>query len=119
MHARAMLSTPPAAPAFPEDALARCLEGCLDFFQACTSCADACLSEPDPATQRACIRRCQDCADLCAVTVRLLSKQLEACREACRLCAEECEKHAGHMEHCKVCGEVCRACEGACTALLN
>ena len=33
---------------------------------------------------------------------------------ACRLCAEECERHAAKMQHCRICGEACRRCERAC-----
>jgi hypothetical protein len=42
---------------------------------------------------------------------------LEACAEACRICAEECERHAGDHEHCRVCAEACRRCEQACEDL--
>jgi hypothetical protein len=39
---------------------------------------------------------------------------LEVCAAACRTCAEECERHAGHHEHCRICAEACRRCERAC-----
>jgi hypothetical protein len=34
-------------------------------------------------------------------------------------CAEECERHAEHHDHCRVCAEACRRCEEACSALLD
>jgi uncharacterized membrane protein len=91
----------------------------------CTTCADACLAEDDPAAMRSCIRANLDCADLCAVTGRLIARpgkqdpqtlraQLEACAVACRHCAEECQRHAEKMEHCRICAETCRACAEAC-----
>lgn len=40
---------------------------------------------------------------------------IETCALTCRACAEECEKHAGQHEHCKVCAAECRSCEQACT----
>ncbi|HEX2251804.1 MAG TPA: four-helix bundle copper-binding protein [Thermoanaerobaculia bacterium] len=91
----------------------------------CTTCADACLSEDDPAPMRSCIRSNLDCADLCAVTGRLIARpgkqdpqtlraQLEACAVACRHCASECEHHAAAMEHCRICAQTCRACAEAC-----
>ena len=91
----------------------------------CTTCADACLSEDDPSEMRECIRYNLDCADICATTGSLIARpgpqdprtlqaQLAACAQACRACAEECERHAGSMEHCRVCAESCRACEKAC-----
>ena len=81
------------------------------------------------ADLRQCIRLNLDCADVCAATGRMLSRQtgtnvettralLEACRAACKACAEECESHAQMHEHCKVCAEACRRCEQACADLL-
>ena len=92
---------------------------------ACTTCADACLEEEDPASLRRCIRSNLDCAEICAVTASLISRpgqqesdvlraQLAACATACRACAAECERHAGAMEHCRVCAEACRDCAAAC-----
>jgi hypothetical protein len=75
---------------------------------------------------------CLNCSDVCATTGRILSRQtefvpamaraaLQACIEACRLCAEECEYHARemNMEHCRVCAESCRRCERACSDALS
>jgi hypothetical protein len=76
-----------------------------------------------------CIRTNLDCADICSTTGKILSRHtgydanmtrtmLEACMMACRSCADECDRHAAHMEHCRVCAEACRACERACSELL-
>ncbi len=76
-----------------------------------------------------CIRLNLDCADVCAATGRLLSRQtmpewqllqaqLQACALACRLCGDECARHAQMHEHCRVCAEMCRECEAACERLL-
>ena len=62
-----------------------------------------------------CIRTNLDCVDICAATGKILSRYagsdtaiarsiLEACRTACRACAEECERHASMHRHCKLCG---------------
>lgn len=94
----------------------------------CTACADACLEEEDPGSMRACIRSNLDCADICAITGRLIARpgaqdpatlrsQLEACATACRACAEECDRHADSSEHCRICAESCRACAEACDAM--
>ena len=77
-----------------------------------------------------CIRTNLDCADLRATTANVLSRHtgydanltratLEACRQACATCADECEKHASMHEHCQVCAEACRRCEQACAQLLQ
>ncbi|WP_394812889.1 four-helix bundle copper-binding protein [Streptomyces boetiae] len=112
------------------EALARCIEACFSCAQTCTACADACLSEERIAELRACIRTNADCADICEATGRMLSRhtgydanltraQLEACAMACRSCGDECARHAGMHEHCRVCAEMCRLCEQACNDLLR
>lgn len=74
---------------------------------------------------RQCIRLNLDCADLCDATARIASRltdsnesvivaNLRTCEEACALCAAECEQHAKHHEHCRICAESCRRCETAC-----
>jgi hypothetical protein len=129
-HARAMLDTYPGEFGFPADDLAAAIEACFDCAQTCSACADACLAEDDVAALRRCISTDLNCADLCAATGRLLSRQtdydhlvtqrtLEACIRACVACAEECDKHAHHHKHCAVCAEACRACAAACTQLLD
>ncbi|MEW1976515.1 four-helix bundle copper-binding protein [Microbacterium profundi] len=110
--------------------LTTCIEACLECAQACTACADACLSEDMVTELTKCIRTNMDCADLCETTARVLSRHtgydanltratLDACRMACASCADECERHAGMHEHCRVCAEACRRCEEACAALLG
>jgi hypothetical protein len=41
-----------------------------------------------------------------------------ACSLACSKSAEECERHAAHHEHCRLCADVCRRCKRACDALI-
>jgi len=114
------------------DALVRCIEQCLFCAQACTACSDACLSESDDelVMLRKCIRSNEDCADICAITARVLSRHtgydakvthsiLQACATICCSCGDECERHASRHEHCRVCAEVCRRCEQACQELSN
>ena len=109
--------------------LLRCVEECLDCGASCTACADASLSERDSQDLIGVVRLSLDCADLCHATGRILTRQsatdlrliraaVDACATACRACAEECERHAAHHEHCRVCAEVCRRCAKACDDVL-
>lgn len=129
-HTRAMIDTHPRGAAMDAAALAACIDACYACAQSCTACADACLAEEGVAHLRRCIRLNLDCADVCAATGSVLSRQtepplellraqLEACRLACRLCGEECGRHAEMHEHCRVCAEACRRCEEACARLLR
>jgi uncharacterized protein DUF326 len=111
------------------DVLARCIDECHACAESCALCADACLSEDDVQMLRKCIRINLDCTDVCVATGRIVARQteydanvtrasLEACIQVCRSCGDECERHAEHHEHCRVCAEECRRCEGACRELL-
>ena len=125
----------PMLDAYPRDfnvdveRLAQTIEAVTDCGQACTACADSCLSEEMVAELGKCIRLDLDCADVCEATARVLSRQhaydanvtrplLAACRAACKSCGDECSRHAEMHEHCRVCAEACRRCERACDELL-
>ena len=125
MQVQQMISAHPDVAGSTNDALLRCIEECYSCAQACTSCADACLAEEMVGKMRQCIRLDLDCADICAAAGAIASRRtgtnemtiiavLNACETACRLCAEECENHAGEHEHCRLCAESCRRCERAC-----
>jgi hypothetical protein len=125
-----ILETHPWPAPLARELAARCIDECLACLQTCTACADADLAEDDVAEMRRCIRLCLDCADACDATLRLLSRQTEyvastaraqvaACCELCAICARECERHADHHEHCRICAESCRRCEEACSAVLD
>ncbi|WP_125776173.1 four-helix bundle copper-binding protein [Antribacter gilvus] len=129
MKTAEMLETYPATMNVDRQILARVIDTLVECSQACTACADACLSEDMVADLRKCIRTNLDCADVCATTARVLSRhtgydanitraQLEACIVACRACGDECQQHAGMHQHCAVCAECCRQCEAACQELL-
>lgn len=126
MKTQEMIGTHPDVRGSFSQPLVRCIDECFACAQTCISCADACLAEESVQQLRQCIRLNLDCADLCAATGTLASRRtgsnepvlratLELCSMACRRCAEECERHAGKHEHCKICGEACRRCERACT----
>jgi hypothetical protein len=125
MHAQQMISTHPHVRGSANDGLIRCIEACYDCAQACTSCADACLGEEMVAQLTQCIRLNLDCADICVATGSVASRRtgtneliikrmIEACAEACRLCGDECSKHADKHEHCRICADACLHCEQAC-----
>lgn len=130
-HVKEMIHTHPArSTIFDEQALVTCLKACHECASSCGTCADACLSERNVQQLVPCIRFNLDCADVCEATGRLLARaseasldvlraQLLACREACRACGAECQRHAGHHEHCRVCAEACNACADACDRLLS
>ena len=44
----------------------------------------------------------------------ILKRMVETCAEGCRVCGDECRKHADRHEHCRICADACRRCEQAC-----
>ena len=125
-----MLKAVPTAVPFGAAAVADAIDACLRCLQTCTSCTDADLVEVDIGELRACIGLCLNCADVCGLTARLLSRPahsdrfvthrlLEACVRTCTNSAEECARHAHHHRHCALCENACRACAQACQALLD
>ena len=129
MTIREMLEAHPQPISGALDAVARCVEACVDCAAACTSCADADLGESDLPELIRCIRLCLDCADVCDATGRIVTRQtatdigvvraaVEACVVASRACRQECERHAAHHVHCRICAQECGRCEQACDHLL-
>jgi hypothetical protein len=130
MSVSEIIAVHPSPASIDRDALVACIDECFTCAPTCTSCADASLAEDDIGELVRCIRTCLDCADVCVATGSVLARQtafatdvpraaLEACIEACRVCAEECERHAAHHEHCRICAEECRRCERACREVLR
>lgn len=124
-----MLETHPRPITADRTRLGAAIDTLIMCSEACTSCADACLSEEMVASLTRCIRLDLDCADICATTARVLTRQtgfdpaiartmLEACATACMSCGAECAMHADMHEHCRVCAEACHRCERACRELL-
>lgn len=125
-----MLDTYPRSFNVDAEVLAGTIDVIVECANTCNQCADACLAEDNVEPMVKCVRLNLDCADACNAAARILGRQteydaniartqLEACAAACKSCGDECDQHAGKMEHCKLCAEVCRRCEQACRDLLG
>jgi hypothetical protein len=127
-----MLQAQPEAPK-PEvlGPLAAFVDSALACAQACTSCASIGIAGPDAVDLADCIGVCLDCADLCAVTARILSRPLadarrgslvalvQACAGLCELSARQCFRHEVHHQASAQCMTACRACLEAAERLLE
>ena len=129
-YARQLLDIHPPASGLDAGVLAATIDALTDCAQACTADVDADLGEQDLAEMVKCIRLCLDCVDVCTATAGVVSRLaeydpnvvrplLEACVAICKSCGDECERHAPHFQHCRVCAEACRRCEQACRELLD
>jgi hypothetical protein len=130
MPTKEIIATHPDVRGNVNQALIDAIDAAHACAQTCSSCADACLAEEMVAQLRQCIRLNLDCADLCAAVAavgsrrtgsneQVIKKLLDACVTACGLCGEECERHAGRHEHCRVCAGSCRTCATACQSALR
>jgi hypothetical protein len=76
-YARQLLDTYPRDFNLDAGVLAGTIDALNDCAQACTADADDDLSEQNLAEMVKCIRLCLDCADVCAATVGVTSRQTE------------------------------------------
>ena len=129
-YAKQLLDTYPRTVNVDAGVLAGTIDALNDCAQACTADVDADLSEQNLTEMVKCIRLCLDCADVCTATIGVTSRPggydasvtkplLQACVAICHSCGDECERHAQHHEHCRVCEQACRRCEQACQELLD
>jgi hypothetical protein len=129
-YARQLLDAYPGTLNADAGVLAATIDALSGCAQACIADADDDLSEKNLPEMVTCIRLCWDCADICTATLGVISRQtafnasvtrplLEACVAVCKSCGDECERHARHHEHCRVCEQACRRCEQACGEVLR
>ena len=130
MQTQQMIATHPDVKGDVNRALIEAIEAAYACAQTCTSCADACVAEDMVTQLRQCIRLNLDCADVCAATAAVASRRtgsneevirmmLEACVTACRVCGEECGRHASKHEHCRICAEACQQCGTRCRSAID
>jgi uncharacterized membrane protein len=129
-YARQLLDAYPGTLNADAGVLAATIDALSDCAQACIADADDDLSEQNLAEMVTCIRLCWDCADVCTATLGVITRQtaydasvtrplLQACVAVCKSCGDECERHARHHQHCRICEQACRRCEQACQELLS
>lgn len=103
----------------PQQKYQNCIEACNDCAAQCEHCASACLDEDMVQELTRCIKLDLDCALICTLTAKLMSRDSEEamhicqhCAEVCHRCAEECRKH--DMSHCRECAAACERCADEC-----
>jgi len=114
----------------PSELLASATVALAASEQATTVCATGMLSAKDAEELRTAISRDLDCADVTAVTRRILARdmdtdsalltaQIEACIIACQHSNEECSRHADHHDHCRLCAQATAEAVDACREILQ
>ncbi len=106
-----------------------CLDACFSCAQMCETCADDMIGmkhhKHDDLMAR-CIKLCRDCADICILAARFISRSSQRSESLCRLCAdicdqcaEVCERHAPNHALCGPCAEECRRCADLCREMVG
>ena len=69
------------------------------------------------------MRLCQDCAEFCSLSARLVARRgptwqlsIDTCAKICDACAKRCQEF--NDDHMKRCGKSCQDCAKSCRALL-
>ena len=125
MRIRHIIATHPDVAGNTNESLLRAIEHSHACAVACVACADACLAEEQVMELRQCIRVNLDCADICTATAAMSARRtgsnesmlldmLATCASACRICADECLRHARMHRHCALCADACEDCEKSC-----
>ncbi|MGA9140577.1 MAG: four-helix bundle copper-binding protein [Methanocella sp.] len=103
-----------------QDKYQKAIELCYECAESCDADANADFNEKDIKKMVDCIKLDQDCAEVCIMTARYMSRDsvlseaaCAMCAEICDACAEECERHK-NMEHCVKTASVCRAAANEC-----
>ena len=112
----------------PNELLASVTVALAASEEASTVCATGMLCGKDAEELRTAISRDLDCADVTAVTRRILARdtdrvlltaQIEACIIACQESNEECSRHADQHDHCRLCSQATAEAVDACRELLQ
>jgi hypothetical protein len=96
-----------------------CIDACNKCMQTCEECLSSCLKEPHVQARIHCINILRDCADICAMASKWMSRGSMHAEQICQLCATICDDCATDCAkfqdaHCKACAEQCRKCADAC-----
>lgn len=93
-----------------------CIEACQQCIIDCQNCLGEMLTV---SSSNDCPKCCLECAEICELCVRLLTRGGKFSQEICKLCAEVCDwcaDQCGAHEHahCQKCAASCRSCAEAC-----
>ena len=104
-----------------------CCDACGDCAQACNKAFHHCVEQAAAGKARH-ARMAQtvaDCAAFCALSTEMISRHsmmmvfsCQACGDACRRCAQECESFDTDLDM-KLCFEACQRCEESCRNMVK
>jgi hypothetical protein len=102
-------------------AMRQCIDQCLHCFATCNETIGHCLRMGGKHADAEHIATLQDCALLCVTSAELMSRlspyhhdTCVLCAEACRRCADDCDRIDAKDTMMQECAAECRSCADAC-----
>jgi hypothetical protein len=99
----------------------QCIDQCLHCFATCEETIAHCLKLGGKHAEPEHIATLRDCALLCATSAELMTRNSPyhhdtcvLCAEACRRCADDCERVDARDGMMQECAAECRSCADAC-----
>jgi hypothetical protein len=104
-----------------------CYGACNDCAEACNKAFHHCVEQASAGKPRhgKMAQTVVDCAAFCGLSAELISRHstmmvfsCQACADACRRCAQECESFDTDLD-IKLCFEACQRCEESCRNMVK
>src|SRR5271157_1621685 len=101
-----------------------CIDTCMNCAETCEACATDCTKDSNIKMLAKCLFVLRDCADICTMSSRFMSRTSMYSKNMCRVCADICDACAAEgdkhksMESCKVCADACRMCASECRKMM-
>ena len=102
-------------------AMRQCIEQCLHCHATCLETIAHCLKMGGKHAEAGHIATMQDCALMCITSVELMTRESQfhhdvcmLCAEACRKCADDCERVDANDAMMQECAAECHSCADAC-----
>lgn len=103
-------------------AMQRCMDDCGMCMSMCMETMVVCMHSGPMTTQL--MSMLQDCADMCTMALRSMSRMslmsprmCGMCAEVCLMCAAMCEQLAAGNEMMMRCAQMCRRCSDSCKSM--
>ena len=106
------------------DAMQQCVDACTHCAAVCSETTSHCLEKGGNHAEAAHITLMLDCADVCSLSARLMTRgsthEADLCRVCatiCRDCAESCASVTPSDEMMTRCADICRECADECARM--
>lgn len=106
----------------------KCAKQCGDCMRECEGCSTYCANQAAGGKKEflKAMALCQDCADVCCSSTKILARfgpmslaSCESCAKSCDTCADGCEKMGAGDKNLARCAKACRDCAKECRTMIK